>query len=71
LPLIVFSHGFGSNMDAFPLTSSAWAAAGYVTAHPTHADSIRPSPDRTALGARMASVLRQLAAGDLVGEQRA
>jgi len=71
LPLIVFSHGFGSNMDAFPLTSSAWAAAGYVTAHPTHADSIRPSPDRTALGARMATVIRQLAAGELVGDQRA
>jgi predicted dienelactone hydrolase len=71
LPLIVFSHGFGGNMDAFPLTSSAWAAAGYATAHPTHADSVRPSPDRTALGARMASVMRQLAAGDLAGEQRA
>lgn len=61
LPLIVFSHGLSSNMDAFSRTSEAWVRAGYITAHPTHADSIRPSPLRTKLGEDLAIVMRQLA----------
>ena len=67
-PLIVFSHGFGGNLDAFPNTSAAWARAGYVTAHPTHADSLRPAPDRTPLGEELARLRAQRQATGERGE---
>ena len=68
-PLIVFSHGFGGNLDAFPKTSEAWARAGYAIAHPTHADSLRPAPDRTPLGEELAKMFQLRAQGGLVGER--
>ena len=39
-PLIIFSHGAGGAMDAFPELSTHWASRGYVVVHPTHSDSI-------------------------------
>jgi predicted dienelactone hydrolase len=71
LPLIVFSHGLGSNMDAFRETTVAWARAGYITVQPTHADSIRPSPLRTKIGEDLAGVMRALALGAADGAARA
>jgi len=39
-PLIVFSHGFGGNKDAFATIARHWASHGYVVIHPTHADGL-------------------------------
>lgn len=36
-PLIIFSHGFGSNGRAYVGLSSHWASNGYVVIKPTHA----------------------------------
>jgi len=46
-PVIVFSHGFGGDKDAFATVGQHWASRGYVVIHPTHADGIgreRPEP---------------------------
>jgi dienelactone hydrolase len=37
-PVIVFSHGFGGNKDAFAAVGRHWASHGYVVIHPSHAD---------------------------------
>ncbi|MFM8933460.1 MAG: alpha/beta hydrolase family protein [Gemmataceae bacterium] len=37
-PLILFSHGFGANKDAFGPISKHWASHGYVVIHPSHSD---------------------------------
>lgn len=37
-PVIVFSHGFGANKDAFAPIGKHWASHGYVSIHPQHAD---------------------------------
>lgn len=39
-PVIVFSHGFGGNKDAFASAGRHWASHGYVVIHPTHADGL-------------------------------
>lgn len=39
-PVIVFSHGFAGNKDAFSTVSRHWASHGYVIIHPTHADGM-------------------------------
>ncbi|TPP05073.1 alpha/beta fold hydrolase [Rhizobium glycinendophyticum] len=41
LPVIVFSHGFGSSMDAYGPLVDYWAAEGFVVVQPTHLDSRR------------------------------
>lgn len=52
-PLIVFSHGFGGNKDAFSTVSRHWAGHGYVVVQPTHADGLgRRAGDRNAAGGR-------------------
>ncbi|MFM9059998.1 MAG: alpha/beta hydrolase family protein [Planctomycetaceae bacterium] len=52
-PLIVFSHGFGGNKDAFSTIARHWAGHGYVVIQPTHADGLgRRDGDRTAAGGR-------------------
>ncbi len=38
-PVIVFSHGFGGSKEGAPQLGEYWASHGYVTLHPTHADS--------------------------------
>jgi predicted dienelactone hydrolase len=46
-PVIVFSHGFGGNKDAFAAVGRHWASQGYVVIHPTHADGLgrrQPEP---------------------------
>lgn len=40
LPLVIFSHGAGGSLDAFPELSTHLASLGYVVVHPTHSDSI-------------------------------
>ncbi|WP_460400705.1 alpha/beta hydrolase family protein [Actinophytocola sediminis] len=39
LPVVVFSHGFGSSMDGYGPLVDFWAAHGFVVAQPTHLDS--------------------------------
>jgi dienelactone hydrolase len=39
-PVILFSHGFGANQDAFGPIGKHWASHGYVVIHPTHADGL-------------------------------
>ena len=39
LPIIVFSHGFGSSMDGYAPLANFWAAHGFVVIQPTFLDS--------------------------------
>ncbi|WP_336216222.1 alpha/beta hydrolase family protein [Nonomuraea sp. LPB2021202275-12-8] len=39
LPIIVFSHGFGSSMNGYAPLADHWAAQGFVVLQPTHLDS--------------------------------
>ena len=39
-PVILFSHGFGANKDAFETVGRHWASHGYVVIHPSHADGV-------------------------------
>ncbi|MFF3752485.1 alpha/beta hydrolase family protein [Streptomyces sp. NPDC002018] len=39
LPVIVFSHGFGSSLDGYGPLADFWAAHGFVVIQPTHLDS--------------------------------
>ena len=48
LPIIVFSHGFGSSMDGYAPLANFWAAHGFVVIQPTFLDSKTLSPNPTA-----------------------
>ncbi|MER5862471.1 chlorophyllase [Kitasatospora sp. NPDC002040] len=39
LPVIVFSHGYGSSMNGYAPLADSWAAQGFVVLQPTHLDS--------------------------------
>ncbi|GAA2793700.1 alpha/beta hydrolase family protein [Saccharopolyspora taberi] len=39
LPVVVFSHGFGSSLDGYGPLTDFWAAHGFVVIQPTHLDS--------------------------------
>jgi len=39
LPIVVFSHGFGSSMDGYAPLANFWAAHGFVVLQPTFLDS--------------------------------
>ncbi|MYW00103.1 alpha/beta fold hydrolase [Streptomyces sp. SID3343] len=39
LPIIVFSHGFGSSLNGYGPLADYWAAHGFVVLQPTHLDS--------------------------------
>jgi dienelactone hydrolase len=39
LPIIIFSHGFGSSMDAYAPLVNYWASHGFVVIQPTFLDS--------------------------------
>lgn len=39
LPVVVFSHGFGSSLEAYGPLTDHWAAHGFVVVQPTHPDS--------------------------------
>jgi fermentation-respiration switch protein FrsA (DUF1100 family) len=39
LPVIVFSHGYGSSMDGYGPLADFWAAHGFVVIQPTYLDS--------------------------------
>jgi dienelactone hydrolase len=41
LPVILFSHGFGSSMDGYAPLTDYWAAHGFVVVQPTYLDSRR------------------------------
>lgn len=51
LPVVVFSHGFGSSLDGYGPLADYWAAHGFVVIQPTHLDSrtlgIPPEDPRT------------------------
>jgi predicted dienelactone hydrolase len=39
LPIIVFSHGYGSSLDGYGPLTDFWAAHGFAVIQPTHLDS--------------------------------
>jgi predicted dienelactone hydrolase len=39
LPVVVFSHGFGSSLDGYGPLADFWAAHGFAVVQPTHLDS--------------------------------
>ncbi|WP_198943438.1 alpha/beta hydrolase family protein [Actinokineospora bangkokensis] len=39
LPVVVFSHGFGSSLDGYGPLTDHWAEQGFVVVQPTHLDS--------------------------------
>ncbi|MDJ1131299.1 alpha/beta hydrolase family protein [Streptomyces iconiensis] len=39
LPVVLFSHGFGSSLDGYGPLADFWAAHGFVVIQPTHLDS--------------------------------
>lgn len=41
LPVILFSHGFGSSLDGYGPLTDHWAAQGFVVLQPTYLDSRR------------------------------
>jgi predicted dienelactone hydrolase len=41
LPIILFSHGFGSSMDGYAPLTDYWAAHGFVVIQPTYLDARR------------------------------
>ena len=41
LPVVLFSHGYGSSMDAYEPLSQYWASHGFVVVQPTYLDSRR------------------------------
>lgn len=41
LPIILFSHGYGSSMDGYAPLADFWAAHGFVVIQPTHLDARR------------------------------
>lgn len=41
LPVVLFAHGFGSNLDAYAPLVDHWAAHGFVVIQTTHLDSRR------------------------------
>ena len=51
LPIILFSHGFGSSLDGYGPLTDFWAAHGFVVIQPTHLDSrtlgLAPDDPRT------------------------
>ncbi|WP_131787253.1 alpha/beta hydrolase family protein [Protofrankia symbiont of Coriaria ruscifolia] len=51
LPVVVFSHGFGSSLDGYGPLADFWAAHGFAVIQPTHLDSrtvgLQPGDPRT------------------------
>ncbi|NEE39873.1 chlorophyllase, partial [Streptomyces sp. SID7982] len=41
LPVVVFAHGFGSDLDGYAPLADHWAAGGFVVIQATHLDSRR------------------------------
>lgn len=41
LPILLFSHGYGSSMDGYAPLADYWAAHGFVVVQPTHLDARR------------------------------
>lgn len=39
-PVVIFSHGTGASKDDYATLGEFWAAHGYVSIHPSHADSL-------------------------------
>ena len=52
-PLIIFSHGYGSDRDGYVYLASGWAGAGYVVILPTHAGGDRQAAMAGGFGAMM------------------
>ncbi len=58
--MILFSHGFGGNKDAFGPIAKHWASHGYVVIHPSHNDGVnRDGPGRGGAPARDGAARRR------------
>lgn len=76
-PVILFSHGFGGDQNAFASVGRHWASCGYVVIHPTHrdgqdrrarnADPIDPERENT--GSRFAGLMRGLNDPEAIGDR--
>ena len=53
-PVIIFSHGLYGSRDAYFALGQYWASHGYVSIHPSHADSRKDFGYRTSLGKAIA-----------------
>jgi predicted dienelactone hydrolase len=56
-PVIVFSHGALASKDDYAGLARYWASFGYVSVHPSHADSIADSGFRGSGGPPMTAPL--------------
>ncbi len=74
-PVILFSHGFGGNKDAFGPIGKHWASHGYVVIHTTHADGLgrqkidpkKDGDDKPAARARLGGLLGGLNDPEKIG----
>ncbi len=64
VPLVLFSHGLGGNLDAGTLWGQAWAQAGMATLHVQH-----PGSDTEVLRSQGLQGLRQAATATQLGER--
>lgn len=67
LPLIIFSHGFGSDRAAFGPVAQHWAAHGYVIVLPSHLDGAGRSAPKTDGKPAKGSLREQMKGGGLAG----
>jgi predicted dienelactone hydrolase len=57
-PVIIFSHGAGASKDSFEDLGRFWASYGYISIHPTHADSLSLRKDNASLREILTTMLR-------------
>ena len=73
-PLILFSHGFGGNKDAFGTVGKHWASHGYIVISPTHADGLgrrktNPSNEKPGVMTRPGGLLGRLNDPQKIGDR--
>ena len=57
-PVIIFSHGAGASKDSAEGLGRFWASHGYISIHPTHADSLSLRTDNAGLREVLSNMLR-------------
>lgn len=57
-PVIIFSHGAGASKDSAEGLGRFWASYGYISIHPTHADSLSLRSDNAGLREVVGTMLR-------------
>jgi dienelactone hydrolase len=57
-PVIIFSHGAGASKDSAEALGRFWASHGYISIHPTHADSLALRNDDAGLWEVVSTMLK-------------